>query len=72
VADTATTDAAARIKKSTTSNQIKFKIRCNRFLYTLILKDSEKADKIKQSLPPGMSLPTLYAFPGGGGVKSFA
>lgn len=44
---------AARIKKSTTTNQIKFKIRCNRFLYTLILKDSEKADKIKQSLPPG-------------------
>ena len=29
------------------------KIRCRRYLYTLILKDSDKADKIKQSLPPG-------------------
>ncbi len=28
------------------------KIRCKRYLYTLILKDSDKADKIKQSLPP--------------------
>ena len=49
----ALTYVAARIKKSTKTNQIKFKIRCNRFLYTLILKDSDKADKIKQSLPPG-------------------
>lgn len=43
---------AARVKKSPKSNQIKFKIRCSRYLYTLILKDSDKADKIKQSLPP--------------------
>jgi hypothetical protein len=45
--------AAARIKKSTKTSEIKFKIRCNRFLYTLKLKDSDKADKLKQSLPPG-------------------
>lgn len=44
--------AAARIKKSTKTKDIKFKVRCNRYLYTLILKDSEKADKLKQSLPP--------------------
>ncbi len=31
------------------------KIRCKRYLYTLILKDSDKADKIKQSLPPSKS-----------------
>ena len=43
---------AARIKKSTKTSNIKFKVRCNRYLYTLILKDSEKADKLKQSLPP--------------------
>ena len=54
---------AARIKKSVkkihvpgaaqqSQNQTKFKIRCNRFLYTLTLKDSDKADKLKQSLPP--------------------
>ena len=44
---------AARIKKSTKTSEIKFKIRCKRFLYTLKLKDSDKADKLKQSLPPG-------------------
>lgn len=32
------------------------KIRCKRYLYTLILKDSAKADKIKQSLPPSKFL----------------
>ena len=44
---------AARIKRSRKTSQTKFKVRCNRFLYTLVLKDSDKADKIKQSLPPG-------------------
>jgi hypothetical protein len=43
---------AARIKK-TRPNQTKFKVRCKRYLYTLVLKDAEKADKLKQSLPPG-------------------
>eukprot|EP00607_Mallomonas_marina_P007700 CAMPEP_0182416424 /NCGR_PEP_ID=MMETSP1167-20130531/712_1 /TAXON_ID=2988 /ORGANISM="Mallomonas Sp, Strain CCMP3275" /LENGTH=69 /DNA_ID=CAMNT_0024589161 /DNA_START=85 /DNA_END=294 /DNA_ORIENTATION=+ len=32
----------------------KFKIRCSRFLYTLKVTDSEKADKLTQSLPPGL------------------
>lgn len=45
---------AARIKRNRKSQQIKFKVRCHRFLYTLVLKDSDKADKLKQSLPPGM------------------
>ncbi|KAI1614282.1 60S ribosomal protein L38 [Exophiala viscosa] len=44
----------ARLKKSSKSKDIKLKIRCKRYLYTLILKDSDKADKIKQSLPPTM------------------
>lgn len=48
---------AARIKKnrSKTANTptIKFKVRCSRHLYTLVLNDLEKADKLKQSLPPG-------------------
>ena len=47
--------AAARIKKNRKSNQIKFKVRCSRYLYTLVLKDSDKADKLKASLPPGMT-----------------
>ena len=32
----------------------KFKIRCSRYLYTLVVDDSDKADKIRQSLPPSM------------------
>lgn len=43
---------AARIKKNKKSNQVKFKVRCQTHLYTLILKDAEKAEKLKQSLPP--------------------
>ena len=34
----------------------KFKIRCSRYLYTLSLDDPEKAEKLKQSLPPGTSV----------------
>jgi large subunit ribosomal protein L38e len=48
---------AARIKRNRSTQQIKFKVRCHRFIYTLVLKDSDKADKLKQSLPPG-ALPT--------------
>ncbi|KAF1355125.1 ribosomal protein L38e [Delphinella strobiligena] len=48
--------SSARIKKSTLSGQTKFKVRCHRYLYTLVLKDSEKAEKLKQSLPPGLSI----------------
>jgi large subunit ribosomal protein L38e len=33
------------------SNNVKFKIRCSRYLYTLTLKDKAKADKLKQSFP---------------------
>ena len=50
---------AARIKRNTKSQQVKFKVRCQRFVYTLALKDSVKSDKLKQSLPPGMSSPTF-------------
>ena len=34
----------------------KFKVRCSRYLYTLCVTDADKADKLKQSLPPGESL----------------
>lgn len=34
--------------------QTKFKIRCSRYLYTLSIDDPEKAEKLKQSLPPGV------------------
>ncbi|KAF2669656.1 hypothetical protein BT63DRAFT_372967 [Microthyrium microscopicum] len=45
--------SSAKIKKSTKTNATKFKVRCKKYLYTLTIKDSEKADKLKQSLPPG-------------------
>lgn len=44
----------ARIKKNG-SKLIKFKLRSSRYLYTLVLNDAEKAQKLTQSLPPGMN-----------------
>ncbi|KAL1869719.1 hypothetical protein VTK73DRAFT_2960 [Phialemonium thermophilum] len=48
--------SSARIKKNKKTQQIKFKVRCERFLYTLVLKDSDKAEKLKQSLPPNLQI----------------
>ncbi len=45
--------AAARIKKNKNASNIKFKVRCHKNIYTLVLKDTDKAEKLKQSLPPG-------------------
>lgn len=45
---------AVKIKKN--PDNTKFKIRCSRFLYTLVVSDKEKAEKLKQSLPPGISV----------------
>ncbi|CAI5942597.1 unnamed protein product [Closterium sp. NIES-64] len=41
-----------KIKK--TGDVVKFKVRCSKYLYTLCVTDSDKADKLKQSLPPGL------------------
>ena len=43
---------AVKIKKI--KDTVKFKVRCSRYLYTLVIQDKEKADKLKQSLPPGL------------------
>jgi large subunit ribosomal protein L38e len=48
---------AARIKKNKKVNNIKFKVRCSKNVYTLVLKDTDKAEKLKQSLPPGTQPP---------------
>lgn len=46
---------------------VKFKVRCKRYLYTLVLKDNDKADKLKQSLPPsGYPLLVLLGWFGAG------
>lgn len=43
---------AVKIKKN--KDNVKFKVRCSRYLYTLVITDKEKAEKLKQSLPPGI------------------
>ncbi|KAM5344816.1 hypothetical protein ACJ41O_010678 [Fusarium nematophilum] len=48
--------SSARIKKNKQTNNIKFKVRCQKNLYTLVLKDNDKAEKLKQSLPPTLQL----------------
>ncbi|TIA88674.1 hypothetical protein E3P99_02451 [Wallemia hederae] len=54
---------SARIKKTKTvgakgepAQLTKFKIRCSRYLYTLVVSDGEKAEKLKQSLPPTLNV----------------
>ncbi|KAF1895155.1 hypothetical protein Lal_00022653 [Lupinus albus] len=42
---------SVKIKRSI--HVVKFKVRCSKYLYTLCVFDTEKADKLKQSLPPG-------------------
>ena len=44
---------ATAVKIMKTKDYVKFKVRCSRYLYTLVVTDAEKADKLKQSLPPG-------------------
>ena len=38
-----------------TGAQHKFKVRCSKYLYTLVVADQAKAEKLKQSLPPSTS-----------------
>ncbi|MBW0529145.1 hypothetical protein O181_068860 [Austropuccinia psidii MF-1] len=41
-----------KVGKGTTIPVTKFKIRCSKYLYTLVLSDPEKAEKLRGSLPP--------------------
>ncbi|KAK7062598.1 60S ribosomal protein L38 [Paramarasmius palmivorus] len=43
--------------------QTKFKLRCSRYLYTLSLDDPEKAEKLRQSLPPGLNVVEVGGIP---------
>jgi len=43
--------AGVKIKKN--KRNTKFKVRCSKYLYTLVVKETDKVDKLKQSLPPG-------------------
>ena len=47
--------------KSKKKDSVKFKVRCSKYLYTLVVQDKEKAEKLRQSLPPGKSIcPSLF------------
>ena len=45
-----------RVKKDAKKKTTKFKVRCSRYLYTLVLKNDEKADKLRQSLPTNLEV----------------
>ncbi|PCH41920.1 ribosomal protein L38e [Wolfiporia cocos MD-104 SS10] len=58
----------ARIKKTAPrvaggKTRTKFKLRCSRYLYTLSVDDKEKADKLQQSLPPGLTVVEIKKTP---------
>ncbi|VDB96237.1 unnamed protein product [Peniophora sp. CBMAI 1063] len=60
--------SAARIKKIAAKTpggklRTKFKLRCSRYLYTLSIDDPEKAEKLKQSLPPGLAVQEIKKTP---------
>jgi large subunit ribosomal protein L38e len=48
-----------KIKKN--KRNTKFKVRCSKYLYTLVVKEADKVDKLKQSLPPGTFHPSPYS-----------
>ncbi|PWZ37880.1 60S ribosomal protein L38 [Zea mays] len=50
---------SVRIKRA--KDAVKFKVRCSRYLYTLCVHDADKANKLKQSLPPGDGLDIHYS-----------
>ncbi len=42
------------VKVKKTGKVTKFKVRCAKYLYTYVVTDNAKVEKLKQSLPPGM------------------
>ncbi|KAJ2090690.1 hypothetical protein IW138_002504 [Coemansia sp. RSA 986] len=48
-----------RVKKN--GSVVKFKVRCSRYLYTLVVADAQKAGKLRQSLPPGLQVNDVSA-----------
>ncbi|RIA92230.1 ribosomal L38e protein family-domain-containing protein [Glomus cerebriforme] len=43
-------------KKKNGTSKVKFKLRCSRYLYTFVIEDAEKAEKLQKSLPPGLTV----------------
>ncbi|GAA6010501.1 hypothetical protein JCM10207_001335 [Rhodosporidiobolus poonsookiae] len=44
----------------------KYKLRCSKYLYTFVLRDTEKAEKLRQSLPPSLKVVDVDAAPAKG------
>lgn len=57
---------ARSVKIKKTGTVTKFKVRCTKYLYTLCVADSDKAEKLKQSLPPGKGSRGSTGAAGGG------
>lgn len=48
---------SVKIKKD--KDNVKCKVQCSRCLYTLVITDKEKEEKLKQSLPLGLAMKEL-------------
>ncbi|KFD71281.1 hypothetical protein M514_16628 [Trichuris suis] len=53
---------SVKIKKNPFNTKFKLiiQLRCSKFLYTLVIQDNDRAEKIRQSLPPGLQVKDLY------------
>lgn len=50
---------AKSVKIKRNKDNVKFKIRTTKYLYTLVIPEKDKAEKLKQSLPPGLQVKEL-------------
>ncbi|NXY83953.1 RL38 protein, partial [Alcedo cyanopectus] len=48
---------SVKIKKN--KDNVRFRVCCSWILYTLVITDKEKAEKLKQSRPPGLAVKEL-------------
>jgi large subunit ribosomal protein L38e len=49
------------IYRAKKSNKTKFKLRTNKYLYTLVLREKEKALRLRKSLPPQLDVEVIGA-----------
>jgi large subunit ribosomal protein L38e len=47
--------SAKSVSIKTVGKVTKFKLRCSKYLYTLVVDEPNKAEKVQQSLPPSLS-----------------
>jgi large subunit ribosomal protein L38e len=46
--------SAKSVQIKTVGQVTKFKLRCSKYLYTLVVDEPNKAEKVQQSLPPSL------------------